>query len=105
MKGEKGIIRISTKLKDGELHLTVRDTGVGMTREQIDKILHSDRSFTTGEMEGESFGLWGTIERIKIYCGSNDVVRIDSEVGEYTEIEFIISDQMAIRGVGDGQKV
>ena len=105
MKGEKGIIRISTKLKDGELHLTVRDTGVGMTREQIDKILHSDRSFMTGEMEGESFGLWGTIERIKIYCGSNDVVRIDSEVGEYTEIEFIISDQMAIRGVGDGQKV
>ena len=105
MKGEKGIIRISTKLKDGELHLTVRDTGVGMAREQIDKILHSDRSFTTGEMEGESFGLWGTIERIKIYCGSNDVVRIDSEVGEYTEIEFIISDQMAIRGVGDGQKV
>ena len=104
MKGEKGSIKISSKLEDGFLHLKVRDTGVGMTQEQIDKILHSDRNFK-GEIEGESFGLWGTIERIRIYCGSNDVVRIDSEVGEYTEIEFIISEEMAIRGVGDGQKL
>ena len=104
MKGEKGSIKISSKLEDGFLHLKVRDTGVGMTQEQIDKILHSDRNFK-GEIEGESFGLWGTIERIRIYCGSNDVVRIDSEVGEYTEIEFIISEEMAIRGVSDGQKI
>ena len=104
MKGEKGSIKISSKLEDGFLHLKVRDTGVGMTQDQIDKILHSDRNFK-GEIEGESFGLWGTIERIRIYCGSNDVVRIDSEVGEYTEIEFIISEEMAIRGVSDGQKV
>ena len=104
MKGEKESIKISSKLEDGFLHLKVRDTGVGMTQEQIDKILHSDRNFK-GEIEGESFGLWGTIERIRIYCGNNDVVRIDSEVGEYTEIEFIISEEMAIRGVGDGQKL
>ena len=104
MKGEKGSIKISSKLEDGFLHLKVRDTGVGMTQNQIDKILHSDRNFK-GEIEGESFGLWGTIERIRIYCGSNDVVRIDSEVGEYTEIEFIISEEMAIRGVSDGQKI
>ncbi|WP_185750484.1 cache domain-containing sensor histidine kinase [Butyrivibrio sp. AE2005] len=104
MKGEKGSIKISSKLEDGFLHLKVRDTGVGMTQDQIDKILHSDRNFK-GEIEGESFGLWGTIERIRIYCGSNDVVRIDSEVGEYTEIEFIISEEMAIRGVSDGQKI
>ena len=104
MKGEKGSIKISSKLEDGFLHLKVRDTGVGMTQDQIDKILHSDRNFK-GEIEGESFGLWGTIERIRIYCGSNDVVRIDSEIGEYTEIEFIISEEMAIRGISDGQKI
>lgn len=104
MKGEKGNIKISSKLVDGSLHLSVRDTGVGMAQDQIDKILHSERNFT-GEIEGESFGLWGTIERIRIYCGSNDVVRIDSEIGEYTEIEFIISEEMAIRGISDGQKI
>ena len=97
LKGEKGSIKVSARMEDGALHLKVCDTGVGMTREQIDKILYSDRS-TKGEVEGESFGLWGTIERIRIYCGKNDVVRIDSEVGEYTEIEFIISDMTAIRG-------
>jgi len=97
MKGEKGTIKISAKLEDGMLHLSVRDTGIGMTQDQIDKILHSDRNFS-GDMEGESFGLWGTIERIKIYCGSNDIVRIESEEGEYTDIEFIISDKMALKG-------
>ena len=40
--------------------------------------------------DSESFGLWGTIERIRYYAGRDDVVKITSEIGEFTEIEFII---------------
>ena len=38
----------------------------------------------------DSFGLWGTIERVRGFCENKDVVHIRSELGEYTEVEFII---------------
>lgn len=92
MKGEKGTIKITAKLEDGELHLTVRDTGVGMEADQIEKILTSKSN--TYEQNSSSFGLWGTIERVRYYTGRRDVVRIRSEIGEFTEVEFIIPDMM-----------
>ena len=90
MKGECGTIKVSSHLKDGELHLIVRDTGVGMTQEQIDKVLSGEKREPVGE-QGGSFGLWGTIERIRCYCDRDDVATIRSEMGEYTEIELTIS--------------
>ncbi|MBR5944107.1 MAG: histidine kinase, partial [Lachnospiraceae bacterium] len=90
LKGEKGLIKISSRLEDGILHLTVRDTGVGMSEEQVEGFFSSNETDT--EKVSDSFGLRGTIERIKIYCGSEDIVKIRSELGEYTEIEFLIKD-------------
>ena len=90
MKGERGIITISSHMEDDGLHLIVKDTGVGMDKEQIEKIL-STKHKTSDELDEESFGLWGTIERVRIYCNKEDVVQIRSEIGEYTEIEFTIS--------------
>ena len=90
LKGEPGIIRITAGVQDGELILKVRDTGVGMTQEQIDRIMSKDRA--AGDIsDSESFGLWGTIERIRIYCDRQDVVSIESEPGEYTEITLRIN--------------
>lgn len=89
LKGEEGVIRISSFLQDGNLHIVVRDTGVGMEQERIDQLLVTGRD-KREEEPSESFGLWGTIERIRCFCDSDDVVRIRSEIGEYTEIEFIL---------------
>ncbi len=89
MKGEQGTIKISSFLEDDDLHILVRDTGIGMTQEQIDKVLSKEKNEGTEEFN-ENFGLWGTIERIRCYCDKDDVVRIRSEIGEYTEIEFIL---------------
>ena len=89
LKGEEGVIKITSRLVDNELRLTVRDTGVGMSEEEIEKVLSHDRS-DPDEDRGGSFGLWGTIERIRFYCNKEDVVKIRSEQGEYTEIEFTI---------------
>ena len=92
MKGEKGTIKISSRLVDGDLHIIVRDTGVGMSEDQIEKVLSSEQIDTDkGDGLGGSFGLWGTIERIRCYCDKDDVVKIQSEPGEYTEIEIIIN--------------
>lgn len=96
LKGEEGTIRISSYLADGNLHVIVRDTGVGMEQETIDQML-SVRTEGTGqgsEDPSESFGLWGTIERVRCFCDNDDVVRIRSEAGEYTEIEFILPAKM-----------
>lgn len=89
LKGEKGQIRISSFLEGDVLHLIVKDTGVGMSQEAIDAVLTSSDKGKADNAE-DSFGLWGTIERIRIYCNDDDVVRISSEPGEYTTIEFLI---------------
>ncbi|MBO4291087.1 MAG: histidine kinase [Lachnospiraceae bacterium] len=89
LKGERGVIKISSMLEDGKLHIIVRDTGVGMSQEKIESVLSVEKDSEETE-ESESFGLWGTIERIRCYCDSEDVVRIRSDLGEYTEIELVI---------------
>ena len=101
LKGEAGTIRITSFLEGEVLHVIVRDTGVGMSQEKIDQILNSDQS-EPGEVRGEaseSFGLWGTIERIRCFCDSDDVVKIRSDEGEYTEIEFIFPHAKKEKGI------
>jgi two-component system sensor histidine kinase YesM len=92
LTGEKGIISIKSRLIDDDLHVWVKDTGVGMTKEQIDRIMSGEagEELEPGTVPTESFGLWGTVERIRYFCGKKDIVRIESELGEYTEIEFTI---------------
>ncbi|MBR4343768.1 MAG: histidine kinase [Lachnospiraceae bacterium] len=89
LKGEKGTIKISSFLDEDGLHIIVRDTGVGMTDEQIKKVLSKEKMEASGS-DGGSFGLWGTIERIRCYCDDDDVVQIRSDLGEFTEIEFVL---------------
>ena len=90
LKGEKGLIRISAFEQDGQVHISVFDTGVGMTQEQIADVLSSSAA---DEEALSGFGLKGTIERIRYYCNYRGVIKIRSELGEYTEIEIIIPKQ------------
>ncbi len=107
LKGEKGLISVSAHIQKREdegsfakeLHILVRDTGVGMQQSTIEKVLSQNKKDRPQEAD-ESFGLWGTIERIRIYTGNTDSVRISSEIGEYTEIEIIIPDNTVIQELG-----
>lgn len=94
LKGEKGTIRISSHKEKGILHLIVRDTGVGMSEEQIEKLLETNSGNNEVSGTNESFGLRATIGRLRSYCGIDDVVKIRSEIGEFTEIELIIFEGM-----------
>jgi two-component system sensor histidine kinase YesM len=103
MKGEKGLISFKAEVVKSddessfarELHIYVTDTGVGMDREKIKKILSVEKKDRPKEAD-ESFGLWGTVERIRMYTGMDDCVKIESEPGEYTKIEITIPD-MSVR--------
>lgn len=91
LTGEPGTIRITSKIIDGALHLSVYDTGVGMSKEMIEKVMEiNDKEDPDSDNPLLlSFGLRGTIERIRYYCDNNDVINIRSEEGEYTEIELV----------------
>ncbi|MBR4606798.1 MAG: histidine kinase, partial [Lachnospiraceae bacterium] len=91
LKGEAGTIKITSFMEGDVLHVIVRDTGVGMSQEKIDQVLSTDmtRGGEKSVEQSESFGLWGTIERIRCFCEKDDVVQIRSDEGEFTEIEFI----------------
>ena len=88
LKGEKGVIRITTRMQEGGLHIIVYDSGVGMSAEQIRSVL--EPSEEDGVYTQSGFGLRGTINRIHYYCDCDNVVQIRSEPGEYTEIEIYI---------------
>jgi len=92
LKGEEGIIKITSWMEGVTLHVMVRDTGVGMSKEQIDQVLarRNEEERESSSDPSESFGLWGTIERIRCFCNKEDIVKIRSEEGEFTEVEFII---------------
>ena len=84
-KGEHGLIRISVKRLKGELVISVYDSGVGMEETEIRSILSEERTGESG-----SFGLAGTVNRIRYFCNDPEAVRIRSEYGEYTEVEIRI---------------
>ncbi len=92
LKGEPCIIKITAKNRAEGLHIFIYDTGVGMSEEQIEKVLETkwEESEDAIRKSNTGFGLAGTIDRIRYYCNRDDVVTIRSEIGEYTEIELFI---------------
>lgn len=89
-KGEPGIIRISAKLDNGNLVISVYDTGIGMPEEIIAQMLGEKEPEEQSDAALSGFGLRGTIERIRYYCDNRDVVKIESELGEYACITLTI---------------
>lgn len=72
-KGEKGNITIHVKYLGDFIELSVEDDGVGMDKGTIEQILNNEV-----KDEIKSFGLKGTIERLKIFYGINNPVTIES---------------------------
>ncbi|AGB18609.1 sensor histidine kinase [Thermoanaerobacterium thermosaccharolyticum] len=76
-----GIISIKALYGDNQIILMVEDNGKGMSEEKI-------REIESGMSKG--VGLKSTIERLKIYYNSADVVKIYSKIDEGTKIEITI---------------
>lgn len=79
---ENGSITVGTKIQDGQVNITVVDTGVGMTKEQIDNLVpindnHSTMG-TSGE-QGTGLGIGLCYEMVKTNGGT---LTIDSTPGK-----------------------
>lgn len=99
LKGEKCVIRITTSMEEGGLHIIVYDSGVGMSAEQIKSVLEANEKDDNKVLSG--FGLRGTINRISYYYDSDNVVQISSEPGEYTQIDIYIPKMRKTKVEGD----
>ncbi|MFB9327774.1 sensor histidine kinase [Paenibacillus aurantiacus] len=84
-KGTKGTIRIRAHRSGGMLTISVADDGLGMAEEEIARIIASERN---GQVQ--SFGLWGTLERLRIFYDDRSHFKIDSEPGKGTAITLFI---------------
>lgn len=86
---KNGIITISAKEVASEAHISIADTGIGMTTEQIDKMWHryykADPSRT---VKGES-GLGMSIVR-ELVKANNGSINVTSKVGVGTTFEVIL---------------
>lgn len=80
-KDGQGIISIKALYDNDQIKLIVEDNGKGMSEEKI-------REIESGMSKG--VGLGSTIERLKIYYNSADVVKIYSKIDEGTKIEITI---------------
>ncbi len=73
----RGKITITGKEDNGEIVLTVSDNGIGMDREQAERIL---------TQESKGYGVRNVNERIKLFYGEKYALKIESEVGEGTTV-------------------
>ena len=79
--GEPGLITVSASLAAGYLFLSVQDNGLGMDEDEINSI--SDENLARNQ---SSFGLRGTMQRLKIHYGTNDIYKVESKKYEGTKI-------------------
>ena len=79
--GEPGIIAVRAYLDGGMIKIYVEDDGMGMAPDKLDAInAHiADRSAL-------SFGLRGTIKRLQLFYGYDDIYELESAPGKGTAI-------------------
>lgn len=90
IKNKRGMgrIDISGRKENDNLIITVKDNGIGMKPEQLEKI-RNGIVFGNSEQNGV-FGLYNVNERIRLKFGENSGVSIESEYGEGTKAEIVL---------------
>jgi two-component system, sensor histidine kinase YesM len=84
-KGEHCDIFVYSKLKEDYVLFIVEDNGLGMTEEELEQL--SEKSLDNNP---NSFGLRGTIKRVKIYYDREDLYTIESVFKKGTKITIKI---------------
>ena len=80
--GKPGLIQIHIYSREQVLYISIRDNGVGISKENINRMLTDTSRVTKHYMSG--IGLPNVDRRIKLVYGQEYGLAIDSEVGVYT---------------------
>lgn len=92
-----GLIRIATRLIDGDLVISVEDNGIGMPPERVETLL-SEQPHTS---QGSGIGLKNVHDRIRLYFGERYGVSIESEPDNGTRITLHLP-AVPVDAVGKG---
>lgn len=98
-KRAKGKIEITGTMRDGKIYLAVKDTGVGMSKEDLEK-LREDIKQPCKQTE-KGFGLANVNERIRIHFGTEYGMTIDSVEGEGTIVGLVIPAELDVTERGN----
>lgn len=82
LKGEKGMIKTKVVEETDFIEITIWDNGVGATNEEIERCFQKESD--------RSFGMKGTVERLKHYYQKEDVCTIQSKKGEFFEVKLTL---------------
>ena len=80
--GKPGLIQIHIYAEDEVLYISVRDNGIGISEENIARMLTDTSRVSKHYMSG--IGLPNVDRRIKLVYGQQYGLKVESEVGVYT---------------------
>ncbi len=80
--GKPGLIKIHIFSQEQILYISIRDNGIGISEENIARLLTDTSRVTKNYMSG--IGLPNVDRRIKLVYGQEYGIKIDSELGVYT---------------------
>ena len=83
---EKGSIYISSKKFNGEVHISIRDTGIGIPESMQSKLLNSKGQVSTNGTRGEKGSGLGLQICQEIIQSNNGWINIESSTGKGTTI-------------------
>lgn len=102
-KDKKGTIRITAKLENETLLLSVADDGIGMEEETAKKLLLLPRPDMRADGSGSSYGLYNVNERLRIFAGEQYGLSIETTPGQGTTIHIRVKAIQAAPAGTDGK--
>ncbi|MFT4004252.1 MAG: sensor histidine kinase [Lacrimispora sp.] len=86
--GRNGLIQIHVFAENGVLYITVRDNGIGISPEDIERLLTDTSRITRSNMSG--IGLPNVDRRLKLVYGEEYGLKLESEQDQYTLITIAL---------------
>ena len=86
--GRNGLIQIHVFAENGVLYITVRDNGIGISPEDIERLLTDTSRVTRSNMSG--IGLPNVDRRLKLVYGEEYGLKLESEPDQYTLITIAL---------------
>jgi len=87
---ENGEIEINTKIEKENIHYTIKDNGIGIEKENLEKLFKIDQHYTVLGLDNEKGSGLGLILCKEFVEKNGGKIKIDSIVGTGTTIEFIL---------------
>lgn len=85
-KNTPGLIVVSAYERGADIVFSIKDTGRGMTQEEIRLLMQRINNKIIDDNGNKGFGLWNVNQRIKLYYGEDYGINIESCPGEGTEV-------------------